>query len=80
MPTATSAGVFGITRITGLSVPRCDEINEVLFPAANVMTSAPALIEPLISSRTEAISCGFTTKSSTSLALTLVDRSHAHIP
>ena len=80
MPTPTNEGVFGITRITGLFVPRCDEINEVLLPAANVITSAPALIEPLISSNTAAMSCGLTTSSKTSLPLTLVARSQTQIP
>jgi endonuclease-3 len=47
---------------------------------ANVITSAPALIEPLISSNAAAISCGLTTKSKTSLPLTLVARSQTQIP
>jgi hypothetical protein len=49
-------------------------MNEIVLPAAKVITTAFGLIEPLISSRTVAMSCGFTTNKSASASETLVLR------
>ena len=79
IPFPTKVGVFGITRITGLLVPRQLLINEIVLPAAKVITTAFGLIDPLISSRTVAISCGFTTNKSAPAPETLTLRSAALI-
>ena len=80
IPAPTNVGVLGMTRTTGFAVPRPCSINEIFLPAAKVITTAELLMDPLISSRVAAISCGLTTRSNASAFETFVATSSTLIP
>ena len=56
IPWSTKAGVFGITRITGVLAGSKSSMKPVVIPAASETTKVPGLSESLISSKTIAIS------------------------
>ena len=72
--------VFGITRITELGFPKLLAMKSSFLPAAKLTTTAAGLIALPTSAKTEAISCGFTTKRTTSASRTLSAISPIKIP
>ena len=72
--------VLGITRIIELGFPKLLVMKSIFLPAAKLTTTAAGLISLPISAKTEAISCGFTTKRTASASRTLSAISVIEIP